>query len=198
MSNYLAALPLGGQVELRGPHPGVDLTEDITDVVFFAGGTGIAPALQVAHTLLKKTSKGNKTPRVHIVWANRRREDCTRGGNVTKSAVAKYPPMNKIVAELESLRLNHPDNLMLEYLVDEEGQLLDQKKVLSLTKDSSQIKYGAITTMIDSKLLILSGPEGFVTYFAGPKKWENGKESQGDIGGVIGRLGLRDWKVWKL
>jgi cytochrome-b5 reductase len=198
VSNYLAALPLGGQVELRGPHPGVDLTEDITDVVFFAGGTGIAPALQVAHTLLKKTSKGNKTPRVHIVWANRRREDCTRGGNVTKSAVAKYPPMNKIVAELESLRLNHPDNLMLEYLVDEEGQLLDQKKVLSLTKDSSQIKYGAITTMIDSKLLILSGPEGFVTYFAGPKKWENGKESQGDIGGVIGRLGLRDWKVWKL
>lgn len=198
MSNYLSALPAGAQVDLRGPHPGVELTGSITDVVFLAGGTGIAPALQVAHTLLENRPSGDEIPRIRIIWANRRREDCIGGVNITKDAAVKDQPTNQVVGELESLRLKHPDHLKLEYLVDEEGQLIDQKKILSTTKNGTQVKYGPVTTRIDSKLLLISGPEGFVNYLAGPKRWENGKETQGEIGGVIGRLGLKDWKILKL
>jgi len=48
------------------------------------------------------------------------------------------------------------------------------------------------------KLLFISGPEGFVNHFAGPKRWEDGKEGQGVVAGVIGKMKLRDWTIWKL
>jgi len=202
VSNYLAALPIGSQVELRGPHSGVDLTGHITDVVFLAGGTGISPALQVAQILLERRKEGLEAPKIHIVWANRRREDCLGGPGDTsteKLLLQNNPDWsaNKIVNELERLRLNHTDRLNIDYLVDEEGQFINHKKILSLLRNDPQ-KYGAVTTSIDSKLIFISGPEGFVNFLAGPKRWEGGKETQGEIGGVIGRLGLSDWKVWKL
>jgi len=182
VSNYLASLPVGGRVELRGPHAGIELPGHITDVLFLAGGTGIAPAMQVAHTLLQTSPSASA--RVHIVWANRRREDCLASGS--------------IVRELQYLQMKYPDKLRVDYFVDEEGTAVDQKKLSALTKNNSPGKSGSVTTRIDSKLLFVSGPEGFVNFLAGPKKWENGKETQGELCGLLKRLGLRDWKVWKL
>ena len=182
VSNYLANLPVGGRVELRGPHTGNEIPGHVTDVLFLAGGTGIAPAMQVAYTLLETGSF--PSARMHILWANRRKEDCIATG--------------KIVRELESLQKQHPDNFMIDYLVDEEGTIMDQKRISSLTKNNSPGKSGSVTTRIDSKLLFISGPEGFVKFLAGPKKWEDGKETQGELGGLLKRLGLRDWKIWKL
>lgn len=199
VSNYLAGLPVGGQIHLRGPHKGYELEGHITDVVFLAGGTGIAPALQVIYTLLERRNNAD-LPRIRILWANRRREDCLGG---TTGELAQQQPeiednIGKLVNELETLRQKHPEKLKVDYLVDEEGTSLDQKRLSSLTRNDSQLKYGAVTTRIDSKLLFVSGPEGFVNFLAGSKRWENGKEMQGELGGLIGRLGLRDWKVWKL
>lgn len=47
-------------------------------------------------------------------------------------------------------------------------------------------------------LIVVSGPEGFIKYFSGPKVWVNGREGQGRIGGVLGKMGLEGWRVWKL
>jgi len=182
VSNYIASLPVGGRVELRGPHAGAELPGHITDVLFLAGGTGIAPAMQVAHTLLETSTP--TSARIHIVWANRRREDCLSSG--------------KIVLELQQLQEKHPENLRVDCVVDEEGTAISQKMLSTLTKNNSPGKSGSVTSRIDSKVLFVSGPEGFVNFLAGPKKWENGKESQGELGGLLKRLGLRDWKVWKL
>jgi cytochrome-b5 reductase len=137
------------------------------------------------------------------VWANRRREDCEDG-----TSLRNDPNSNgrtgHIVRELQNLQLKYPDNFSVEYLVDEEGTYLNQKMVAELTKKTgSETKFGsvalrgAIATRIDSKLLFVSGPEGFVNFLAGPKRWEGGKEGQGEVGGILGRLWLRDWKVWK-
>lgn len=220
VSNYLANLPVGADVELRGPNPEIDIAGDVDEVLFLAGGTGIAPALQVAHTLLERRRVGGSgdqvedqdrehKPRIRIVWANRRREDCVGGGGSRKGGErfnAKEPG-NLIVNELSALQERHPGNLTIEYLVDEEGQFLDSKRVLSLTTPpkSQRARSGKLTptpttAAPDSKpLLFISGPEGFVTFLAGPKRWEGGKEGQGDVGGVIGRLGgSRYWRVWKL
>lgn len=70
MSRYLYSQREGATVELRGPHidyayTAADLRGD-RNVVFFAGGTGIAPALQVAVGL------GGRT---EVLWAVRRREE---------------------------------------------------------------------------------------------------------------------------
>jgi hypothetical protein len=53
-------------------------------------------------------------------------------------------------------------------------------------------------------VLMVCGPEGFVSHYAGPKIWEGGHETQGPVGGVAAQL-LRqnpqlanDWLVLKL
>ncbi|KAI1405941.1 hypothetical protein F4819DRAFT_442336 [Hypoxylon fuscum] len=89
MSTYLSKLGVGDKVYLRGPHLGFDVERRLgdagNDVVFVAGGTGIAPALQVARRLLDPMNAGRKgesnggsrkeTPTVSILWANRRAAD---------------------------------------------------------------------------------------------------------------------------
>jgi cytochrome-b5 reductase len=203
VSGYLHALPVGSKLELRGPKLEFYLPQEITDVVFLAGGTGIAPAMQVAYTLLERRPGDVKMPRIRIVWANRRREDCENGTS-SKNDPNSNGRTGHIVRELQNLQLKHPDNFSVEYLVDEEGTYLDQRRVAELTKKTgSEAKFGsvalrgAIATRIDSKLLFISGPEGLVNFLAGPKRWEGGKEGQGEVGGILGRLWLRDWKVWK-
>ncbi|RDA91622.1 hypothetical protein CP533_4647 [Ophiocordyceps camponoti-saundersi (nom. inval.)] len=53
-------------------------------------------------------------------------------------------------------------------------------------------------------LFIVSGPDGFVSHYAGPKIWSGGTLTQGSLGGVIARLQrrypslARDWLVLKL
>ncbi|TVY81590.1 putative FAD-binding protein [Lachnellula suecica] len=193
VSGYLHNLPVGGRVELRGPKFEVELGE-VTNVVFLAGGTGIAPALQVIHTLLERR-KGEALPKIHIVWANRRREDCEGGGlgiTSVNGGDAGY-----VVQELQNLQTKHPENLQVEYIVDEEGNILDRKRISSLLNTRSPVKSDPVRTGIDSRVLFVSGPEGFVSYLAGPKRWEGGTEGQGELGGILERMG-RHWKVWKL
>ncbi|KAK4453171.1 Sucrase/ferredoxin-like-domain-containing protein, partial [Podospora aff. communis PSN243] len=45
-------------------------------------------------------------------------------------------------------------------------------------------------------LLMVSGPEGFITHFAGPKKWAQGMELQGPLGGVAARLWASNPTFW--
>lgn len=207
MSNYLANLPIQATVHLRGPHPEVDLPMDIKNVVFVAGGTGIAPAMQVMHTLLDRRTNTPK-PRINILWANRKRADCMggvssfkskSGGTNIKEAIDL--PIAAIVRELQLFQERH-ENLEINYFVDEEGSFLDRKSIPTHTK--SAIREG--TEARDSaepstSLLFVSGPEGFVSYLAGPKKWEDGKEKQGKLGGLFAQLmrtDLMGFKVWKM
>jgi hypothetical protein len=37
-----------------------------------------------------------------------------------------------------------------------------------------------------------------VNYFAGPEIWEAGREVQGELGGVLGLMLLRDWTLYRL
>jgi cytochrome-b5 reductase len=194
VSGYLHSLHLGGQVELRGPKTEVELPSEVTDVVFLAGGTGIAPALQVVYTLLERRKEG-RMPKIRVVWANRKREDCV--GGYSQDVVVK-DTAGYIARELQALQKKYPDNLQVDYLVDDEGTFLDQKRISPLITTPSEVKFGPVTTRIDSKLLFVSGPEGFVSYLAGPKRWDGGKEGQGELGGVLRRMGVRDWKIWKL
>jgi ferredoxin-NADP reductase len=185
VSGYLHNLRSGSQIELRGPHPGFDIPEDVTEVVFLAGGTGIAPALQAAYTTLERRGAEAK---VKIVWSNRRREDCAGGGQVKK----RDQQVGLMVQELEALQNKYPGQLTVDYFVDEEKTFLSLKKISQLTNTSTR------NNVEGTRLLFISGPEGFVNHFAGPKRWKDGEEVQGQISGVIGKLGLSNWTIWKL
>ena len=99
VSSYLHRLPIGSKVELRGPNLEYELTPDVRQVVFFAGGTGIAPALQVANAMFKDGDSRGRT--LHILWANRKREDCIGG-------YSDAPPSGPVSPKL-SWSLSEPD-----------------------------------------------------------------------------------------
>lgn len=198
MSNYLFGLHANSEVELRGPHVEFDLPKNVEEVVFLAGGTGIAPAMQVVHTLLEARKSNGKRPRIRIIWANRRREDCVEDEMFTDNSgpnklTSEGAPL--IVQQLQKMQQKYPESLHVNYVVDDEGTFIDQRMISQAMQPSFEARSELVAKESDTKLLFVSGPEGFINHFAGPKKW--GRE-QGELGGVLGRMGVRDWKVFKL
>ncbi|KAH9882881.1 hypothetical protein J1614_000247 [Plenodomus biglobosus] len=216
VSTYLHRLPASSTVELRGPHTELELPDDIREVVFLAGGTGIAPAMQIARVLGRIEGS-----RMDIVWANRRREECIGGvsdgkdGGATRQSQSgwfkspagskepahqiqlanRYEGLGKgvVVKELEALKTQGAQSnmhLSLQYCVDEERTFI-QPTDIARRIDRPRETPG-------SRLVIVSGPEGFLEHWAGKKVWAGGREVQGPLGGHLGRMNLGDWKVIKL
>ncbi|KAK2791846.1 mitochondrial peripheral inner membrane protein [Onygenales sp. PD_10] len=220
VSGYLHNLPPGATVEMRGPQVDYALKGDgVEEVLFIAGGTGIAPAVQAAYVLFRE---GRGKERMHILWACRRREDCEGGvsdcsakggvggwwrrgfwswGGGEGGEAGQKQKQNLVVRQLEELKAANPGRLTVDYFVDEEGSLLGRDAVLAFTE-------GKRMQQSDSdggekkkkKVILVSGPDGFVSYLAGPKVWRDGVEAQGPLGGLLGRLDVRGrgWSVWKL
>ncbi|KZF21419.1 cytochrome c mitochondrial import factor [Xylona heveae TC161] len=218
VSNYLHRIGLGTSIDVRGPKLEFTLPSTTDDVVFIAGGTGIAPALQVARALFSRsTTENGSLPRLHILWANRRREDVVGGVSDTKSPPKKAswipwrsPPSKEdpeasaadsnrsyLVQELEELKKGHPKQVKVDYFVDEEGTYVGPDNVsAALASKESAVDVAAATSK--RKLILVSGPEGFINALAGPKLWEGGREVQGPLAGLLSSLPISDWRVWKL
>lgn len=215
VSTYLHRLPAESIIELRGPNTEYELPADIKEVVFLAGGTGIAPAMQIAQAMGRRT--GSK---MHILWANRRREECLGGVSdnssnsiltesrkgwwqslfVTTESIHATPTdlhnsqhKGTLVQELDALKERGEAatrGVSVQYYVDEEKTFIQQadleKAILRTPEERG------------SRLIIVSGPDGFIEHWAGKKKWVGGRETQGRLGGVLGKMDLGDWKVFKL
>lgn len=214
VSRYLHGLGLGSVVEMRGPKIERRIPGQTRDVLFIAGGTGIAPALQAGHTLLRRSDASHR-PRIHILWANRRREDCAGGlndhqektqGGWSWFGLRKNSPsssaspavqndiasQSRMVRELEALKSQYPGQVTVDYFVDEERTFIQKQHILGFT-DSTEASGSS-----RNKMILVSGPEGFISYMAGPKLWAQGMEVQGPLQGIIGELGLTGWTTWKL
>lgn len=217
VSTYLHRLPEQSTIELRGPNTECELPEGIQEVIFLAGGTGIAPAMQVAHALGQRPRS-----RMHILWANRRREECLGGvsdegetrahtkGRSTwwKSLLGLQQPTVQttlednhseqstgvIVQDLNALKAQsnaHTRGLMVQYYVDDEKTFIKPADVARrLGQDTPEQNI--------SKVILVSGPNGFIDYWAGKKLWVGGQEVQGPLGGVLGQVDLKGWSVFKL
>ncbi|KAI9369783.1 hypothetical protein BJX61DRAFT_126285 [Aspergillus egyptiacus] len=219
VSRYLHGLRIGAPIEVRGPRIECEVPSDTQNILFIAGGTGIAPALQAGYTLLRRTNE-NYQPRIHIMWASRQREDCKGGHNdITEAAadetqrswlarlfkssnLVPSPAPNSlqggegtsvIVQELEALKSRYPGQVTVEYFVDEESTFIGDNSILRFTRSAASPPGSPKRNMI-----LVSGPEGFISYMAGPKLWAQGMELQGPLQGIIKQLDLSDWAVWKL
>ncbi|KAK8212756.1 hypothetical protein IWZ01DRAFT_278147 [Phyllosticta capitalensis] len=220
VSNYLHRLPVSATVELRGPHVEFDIPDDTTDVLFLAGGTGIAPAMQVANALM---TRDKKNTRMRILWANRLREECVGGksdgvsdeqansgsggwkswiglgkkakSQATTSLAQVDDRKGAIVRELEALEKHAgPDGLRVEYYVDEEGSFIRPAHVSKCLADANRARSQTTGT----QLIMISGPDGFLDYWSGRKVWADQGEIQGPLRGALSKMDLRTWKVWKL
>jgi hypothetical protein len=217
VSTYMHKLPEQSTVELRGPNIEHELPHNTKEVLFLAGGTGIAPALQVAHAL-----RGRPGARMHILWANRKREDCVGGhsdglqaaspGRVAgwRSMFGREDPVlpqefatsphkqGVMVRDLEVAKKSskvHGSGLSVEYFVDDEKSFITPVNVARHLKLSDQ-KDNATTKQ--NKVILVSGPDGFIEHWAGKKMWIGGREVQGPLGGVLSKMDLRGWQVYKL
>ena len=228
VSNYLSALPIGSNIELRGPRMEYRLPEEVDEIVFLAGGTGIGPALQTIQTLLSRSAEsGLQIPKVKILWANRKREDCVGGVNAkvptaslslprrllssfrtsAKTVEIPEPPVavvesqNPIVRAMTKLRAEHPDHISLEFFVDEEKTQIDTAAIKHHLRDRKPVHdddASGAASKLGKKLIMISGPDGFVDYLAGPKGWRLSVQVQGDLGGILSQMNTEEWEVRKL
>lgn len=214
VSGYLHRLEAGAEVEVRGPNAEYVLPERVGKVVFLAGGTGIAPALQAAKAVAGEAD-------VHVLWANRRREDCEGGKSDTVSAGASWSemfagwwspfstpgkegkatdaamvarPKGEIVRRLEALKREGAGRVAVDYFVDDEDAFIRPIDATTLVRAS----FSPEAKPEGKNIMFVSGPDGFIKLWAGPKDWQNGKEVQGPLGGVLSKLDLRDWEIVKL
>ncbi|KAL8877694.1 MAG: hypothetical protein Q9192_008619, partial [Flavoplaca navasiana] len=217
LSRFLSRLQPGARVELRGPYQEFEIPDNLEQVVFLAGGTGISPALQMADTLLSGRSEAPK-PKMTILWANRLAEDCKGGlieppqhhegffqqawqkifgSDVSLTVSRPLPGLedSPIVRELSTLELRHPGNFRVGYFADDQQRFVTEGDIKAQTRNENQ---RLSDEKSGKKLIMVSGPDGFVEHFAGPKVWKEGRELQGKLGGVLGKMQLSDWGVWKL
>jgi ferredoxin-NADP reductase len=218
VSRYLHTLNIGADIEMRGPQIECAIPRETNDILFIAGGTGIAPALQAGYSLLSRTTSENR-PRIHILWASRLREDCIGGESDTHKAPTRRPwysgwfgsmkstpsssqavatvsskqATSLIVKELEALKSQYPGQITVDYYLDEENRFIGKQDISNFVTSTRPTE-----GLPKSKLILVSGPEGFISYMAGPKVWAQGQELQGPLKGVIKELDLKDWGVWKL
>lgn len=235
VSSYLHGLPIGAEIEMRGPNLEYELTPDVRQVVFFAGGTGIATALQIAHALFEnnETEEHVKKPdgakqssekrKLHILWANRTREDCLGGVSDAPPAETMPPkptwsglfsaPKPKptprvsqekgpLVRELEALKEAYPGQVTVEYYVNAEDTWIDEDVVFrALSRFDDKDFTTGYATPQEQRQILISGPPGFISYLAGPKEWKNGREEQGSVSKIVAHAISRNphnVKVWKV
>nr|XP_036578414.1 oxidoreductase FAD-binding domain-containing protein [Colletotrichum truncatum]KAF6785657.1 oxidoreductase FAD-binding domain-containing protein [Colletotrichum truncatum] len=168
VSTYLSRLsPMGDTVELRGPHGEFDLRSRLgaagDRVVFLAGGTGIASALQAANAVLPGGSS------MTIFWAVRSREEIQRGAPSTQQHAAtaastsswSWNPFSKrpqetglkiqaevlsaeaddaspISRELIALKEKYGDKLDVRVVVDQEGTLIREPDLAAALAQQQQ------------------------------------------------------------
>ena len=215
LSGYLHKLPLNAKIDVRGPSIEYEIPEDISEILFLAGGTGIAPALQVAHALYERNKKGERLPKLRILWANRRRDECQGGASKSENYPGPWAsmwtgfyasgrnPSPQIWAEdtkssptvkmLKRLGERYQGRLAVDYFVDEEKRYINEGELRrSFTIDESP------ESRVGRRLVLVSGPDGFVNYLAGPKTWKNGQEVQGPLRGLLAQIDHPGWEIWKL
>ena len=233
VSTFLSTIYRGTLVHCRGPHLEYELPTDVDEILFIAGGTGIAPALQVAHTLFKyRTELPDKSPRLRILWANRRREDsysgpisnssqhfqemgdsklrsisngwfgtpATRPEETPDNDAARPPqPQTLLVEEVEALKTRNPGQVEIEYFVDEDDSYVTEsvlRRYLSSNEERSDDSTNDQPAR--KKVVLISGPDGFVSYYAGPKYFRKGQEIQGPLAGLLQKIDPKGWEIWKL
>ena len=218
VSGYLHRLPVGSHIDIRRANVEYQFPPDATEVIFLAGGTGIAPAMQ----LLEVVSRHSNV-HCHVLWATRRREDCVgaassatlsvqpglrswlsrlwapSGATQTSPEALTSDQVNPIVAQLRTYEHLSKDDIghriHVDYFIDDEKSFINPENI------GNCLRKGAMHSSSASKAplqILISGPDGFVTHWAGKKPPEGSKDSQGPLGGILSNLDTKGWKVWKL
>lgn len=255
MSSYLGRLGVGREAWLRGTHPGFDVKTRLgtqKNIVFLAGGTGVAPAMQVAKAVLD----GHDDTHFTLLWAIRSREElqiapdnlndalrparqswwsflCGRPKHQIAEVTHPIAGVSPLGSELDEMKTRYGSRLRIFVGVDDESTQFQESDIANALQNASALptlpsapdcqphnqKFHVPASEFEptgarpctcgtdkpgKNLLMISGPEGFISHYAGPKVWRGGVETQGNVGGVTGDMRRKnanftaDWLVLKL
>ena len=213
VSNYLHNLVPGAKVELRGPHVDYLIPENMDEVLFIAGGTGIVPAMQVANCLAQRPPpKNGRVPKVTILWANR--QSAGAFGSIEQKSLPsdlslaslseqakqklKDTPLSLLAAIGHAGTLRNGMRLCASLFVDDKSKYIQAADIQHELSEIDGIDEANETKARNKKMIFVSGPEGFVSHIAGPRTLHMGVEVQGPVAGLLADLDLKRWHVWKL
>ena len=200
---------------LRGPSIEQIIPKEVDCVLFLAGGTGIAPAMQMAYALgnrYRVEPKPTKKPRMTILWACKTPELMYGKSDQSKEIVEQderktclvdkqdsgvYCSRNEDVTPLQQLELMKREfecldtlDLDVQLFVDSNGTYIDRENIERVLGPISEGK----PTPEDKecrKLLLVAGPDGFVEHIAGMRK------SPG-FRGLLAQVKPHGWYICKL
>jgi len=132
----------------------------INSILFIAGGTGIAPALQVASTLLTD----NKALKMKILWANRKNDE-------------------NLPLDVVSWEKEFAGRLIVEQFYDSQNKFIQARDIVKGLKELETLEHKDVKNVV-----MVSGPAGFINVMAGEKVWSDGVETQGPIRGHLANV----------
>jgi cytochrome-b5 reductase len=157
-----------------------------TNIGLVAGGTGIAPLLQIARLVLESRNPVDASTKVHLLFTNRREEDI----------LARV--------EIENLASLHPERFLVAYSLT--GVSVPESLVGHTGRGDGAMVASALPPPTgDGKTMILvCGTDGFVATWAGPvgrapKKPDGSKggKIQGPLLGLLKEAGYTAEEVFK-
>ena len=137
VSRYIHSLRVSDSIHLRGPLTTMPYTANSYDSIgMVVGGTGIAPAYQLATTIL--TDPQDKT-RISIVYASRNEQEVL------------------LTDELQSLVKQYPDRLQVTYRIDES---FNPNSIFTVGRIDGQTLVDSMPSWRSKCKIIVCGPDG--------------------------------------
>ena len=172
VSKYLVELKIGDQVQMRGPllKIGYELGK-YDHIGMIAGGTGIAPMIQLCQEILGNDKDETK---ISLLFGNVEEKDILMRELLDEWA-QKYAQFSVHYV------LDHPPphwNGSVGYI-------------------NEDIAKKFLPSPLSNSFIYISGPPGMIAAVAGKKEKVNGKKTQGDVNGILKNLGFTNAQVYK-
>ena len=169
MSKHIHSLKKGDTLEIKGPIAKIEYKpNEFKEIGMIAGGTGIAPMVQVIRKIFSNPQDKTK---VKLVF-----------GNLTEKDILLKEYLDKLKAE-------KPDQFSVKYVVDK----ADKNKDLIQGHINADLLKSTMPAPGQGKVYIC-GPPGMVAALAGPKTKDF---KQGEVEGALKSLGYTSDDVFK-
>jgi len=174
MSKHMANMKVGDKLDFKGPIlKKAYKPNEYTKIGMVAGGTGIAPMLQVVDEIL--ANPADKTE-VSLVFANISEADILMKKEIDARAAA------------------NPAKFKVFYVVDKSASWLWKGGVGYVTEETLKTHMPAPA---DSSMVYVCGPPPMYKAICGAKGTKEDPKAQGELGGFLSKLGYDKDKVFK-
>jgi len=176
MSKHMASLKVGDKLDFKGPIVKLPYKpNEFKEIGMVAGGTGIAPMLQVIDEVLANPTDKTK---VSLVFANQTESDIL---------------MKK---EIDARAAQHPDKLSVYYVVDKSTAWFSKWTGGEGYITEAMLKEHIPAPSADS-MVYVCGPPPMYKAICGGKGTKEDPKAQGELGGVLKGMGYAPSSVFK-